>query len=147
MSKERSDPRHQAALQHWTNIIAAYNKECAQSPITIKAWCLRNGISVDTFYHWKSALMKEEQATSARSPVPAAMVDITPFLVPASDNDTGSAMQHLKESKAPLCQAPDSFGHTDVPSIMIRLGDAQIFVGNNAKESTLLTVLEAVRHA
>ena len=137
---ERSDSRHQAAMHRWAGIVAAYDRSCAQSPITIKAWCLENGVSAGNFSHWRSILMREKPETSAGSSAPDGMVDITPFLTLTPETDTGIVAQSSKETPASFCRDTESSGRIDSPSIMIRLGDAQIFVGDNAKESTLLTL-------
>ena len=60
----------------WTEIIQA----CQSSGMTVKAWCLENGINIKSYYY-RLRKLREELCNSAQQAVPVCSVSSSHFVV------------------------------------------------------------------
>ena len=87
--------KHAAMLQEWSVRIG----ECRSSGMTVKAWCIQQGIAIKTYYYWEKRFVTE--ATRQTSlPVPAQggqLIRINPDSMPGGNpvvNGSGVTIRH-----------------------------------------------------
>ncbi len=125
---------HQLKLQQWADIC----KQQMSSGLSVKDWCLKNIISIHTYF-----LLKQEYLNSI-------LPDIVPLsdcqsganaISPVTANPTSVSHPALEHNSNNLCNSLDPSN-----SISIYIGDIQIHIDESVSEEQLFRVLKAVRH-
>ena len=122
---------HSAKLAHWATLF----KEQASSGLTVKAWCLEQGISIHTYNYWKHQLKME--CLDSLLPSDHEIVPLTTPIITSASSGLLCSNDMLRNSR-------DS---RDYDSISISCGDVQITIGSSVSEDRLFALLKAVRHA
>ena len=122
---------HSSKLSHWATLF----KEQASSGLTVKAWCLEQGISIHTYNYWKHQLKME----CLDSLLPSDH-EIVPLSTPIITSATSGLL-------CPNDMSRNSRESRDNNAISISCGDVQITIGSSVLEKKLLALLKAVRHA
>lgn len=122
---------HSAKLAHWTALF----KEQASSGLTVKAWCLEQGISIHTYNYWKHQLKME--CLDSLLPSDHDIVPLTTPIITATTPELLCPNDMLRNSRE----------SRDYNAISISCRDVQITIGSSVSEDRLFALLKAVRHA
>jgi len=73
--------KHAAKLREWTARVA----ECRSSGVGVKAWCMKQGIALKTYYNWERQIVKAATSQYEQSsPVQNGMlVQVSPDALPS----------------------------------------------------------------
>lgn len=115
----------QIRLGQWAEII----KECNESPLTNREWCIQNGINEKQYYYWqrkvRNAVVQQIQETTTTSSVTFAEL-------PMAKTDT------LNETESTILEAT---------TIRLHKGEFCIELTNQADDKLLTFIRELMLHA
>ena len=83
--------KHAALLQEWSTKIA----ECRSSGMTVKAWCAKQGIAIQTYYRWEKRFVTEatRQLSLPGATQAGMLMRVNPDALPNEhENSTGSGI-------------------------------------------------------
>lgn len=129
---------YQVRLNQWIEIIQAANN----SGVNKTAWCAENGIHIRQFYYWQKKVRQYFLDTQTSDSTSLCLqTAAAPEVRPAAPAFCEIHTPGPDSAKTP---SPDS---TDfIPEIILRHQDYQFLIGSSVSESTLITVLSALRH-
>lgn len=110
--------KRQYNLQNWAPII----KECKNSGMTAKAWCLDNDIDPQKFYYWQRQLTKEISST---------MVTTSPRISSPSFIEIPNQESEVIENS---------------PDIEITIGSSHLQIKNSANIHLVTEILKVLSH-
>lgn len=109
--------KHQHNLQIWTQTV----HECKNSGMTVKEWCIENGVNEKRFYYWQRRVREEVLA-----PIVTFKEDSSTFIqIPTSAPMTPTAFQ---------------------PDMVLNYGNLRVELKNSVSSKLLVEVLQVIRH-
>ena len=124
---------HDIRRANWEDII----RQCQQRPanITIKQWCLDNGINEKSYYYWLRKFRREAVKQIA---VPAAAANTT---------STAFAEIPFACSTASSCSTAADIMFSVHPTAVFKYDNLTIAVTNDISDSLLSRIIREVSHA
>ena len=125
--------------KQWMDIITA----CNASNMNKKEWMKIHNISPKNFYRWQKVLREraltrmEEEGTPALLPCAGAVSELA-----AEEEGPG-----FVDMTAMVSHEAEAVHMQIVPELMLEVGSYHLFVGSGITETTLSTVLKAIRNA
>lgn len=139
-------------LSSWIDLI----REANTSDLPKKVWCSEHNITTRKFYYWQKKVRSYflENATLFQHSVSSR--DAKSPILSAQESAAKEEWARFYEIPEPTLLCPDEANDTSpalipgeslTPSMMIRCGSCQVYVGNNVCADTLSTVLKVIRNA